>query len=582
MSNLSTAAQLPEQQEYSATGSERGWTLLLCIVCLAILFSALGAAGLFEPDEGRNAEKAREILLIGDWVTPLQNFIPTLDKPIAFYWLVALSFKLFGISEWSARLPSALSAVGCLFILYRFARAQFGVWVARWSSLVLVTSIEFFILARIVILDLTLTFFITLALCSFYTVTQTVASRARTSHCVAMYAAIAAGTLVKGPIALAIPAMVIFFFLSVTRKWSLLRTLHLPIGILVYFAIVTPWYLWVEARNPGYLRYFLWEEHVLRFVTPHFSRTKSWYYFFGVLAVGFLPWTLLLPVTIRSAWRTGLSETNIFLALWTVLPFVFFSVSNAKLPHYILPIFPALALLTGKAMTEMLTEEARRRWSWLYAPLGIILSLVLYLVCGIVWPHLLASQIRETVLQRSSTILIYGLICLLVLVVFIAAQLRDIWREQRAAYLSLSVGLALFLALAGQLVIAASARRSSRDLAGEAAQFINPGDRIVFYDTYLEGLSFYLGIGRPIWLVQSVEKGNVMGSFYVGEQRPVTSAAYGQILFTFEEFAQEWKRNTQDLRVFVKEKNLSRLGNDVGAPPRMLLRFKEYALVTNR
>jgi hypothetical protein len=186
------------------------------------------------------------------------------------------------------------------------------------------------------------------------------------------------------------------------------------------------------------------------------------------------------------------------------------------------------------------------------------------------------------VLQRSSAILIYGLSCLLVFVVFIAAQLRDIWRGQRAAYLSLSVGLALFLALVGQLVIAASARRSSRDLAGEVAQFINPGDRIVFYDTYLEGLPFYLGIDRPIWLVQSVEKGNVMGSFYVGEQRPVTSAAYGQILFTFDEFAQEWKRNTQDLRVFVKEKNLSRLGNDVGAPPRMLLRFKEYALVTNR
>src|SRR3954470_8429316 len=112
MNNPSTAAQLRRQQQHGAATAERAWTLLLCIVCVAMLFSALGSAGLFEPDEGRNAEKAREILLVGDWVTPLQNFIPTLDKPMFFYWLVALSFKIFGVSEWSARLPSALSALG--------------------------------------------------------------------------------------------------------------------------------------------------------------------------------------------------------------------------------------------------------------------------------------------------------------------------------------------------------------------------------------------------------------------------------------------------------------------------------------
>jgi 4-amino-4-deoxy-L-arabinose transferase-like glycosyltransferase len=427
-----------------------------------------------------------------------------------------------------------------------------------------------------------LTFFIAVALCSFYTITQAADSRARKLHSLLMYAAMGAGTLVKGPIALAIPAMVIFFYLMLTRKWSLLKALHLPLGVLVYFAIVTPWYLWVEARNPGYLRYFLWEEHVLRFVTPRFSRTESWYYFFAVLAVGFLPWTLSLPLTIRSAWQRRLNPANTFLTLWAVLPFVFFSVSNAKLPHYILPIFPALALLTGRAITETVADETRRRWSWLYAPLAIVVSLVLYLVCAILWPHLLAAQIRATVLQKSSAILIYGLSCLLVFGVFINAQLRDRWREQKAAYVSLSVGLALFLGLVGQLVIPASSRRSSKDLAEEAARFINPGDRIVLYDTYLEGLPFYLDIDRPIWLVQSVEKGNVMGSFYVGEQRPVTSAAYGQILFTFEEFAREWKSNTQPLRILIKIKNLQRLTNNVGSAPRLLMSFKDYALVTNR
>jgi 4-amino-4-deoxy-L-arabinose transferase-like glycosyltransferase len=117
---------------------------LVWLVCLTVLFANLGGAALFEPDEGRNAEKAREILLLNDWVTPHENFIPVLDKPIFFYWLVAFSYKFFGIVEWSARLPSALLALGCLLLVYRFVRQRWGAWEAMWSVLVLVTSVEFF------------------------------------------------------------------------------------------------------------------------------------------------------------------------------------------------------------------------------------------------------------------------------------------------------------------------------------------------------------------------------------------------------------------------------------------------------
>ena len=579
MNGFITASQIREAHG-CRNAADRLWTALLCTISLIILFSALGSAGLFEPDEGRNAEKAREILLTGDWVTPLQNFIPTLDKPIAFYWLVALSFKVFGVSEWSARLPSVLSAVGCLLLVYRFARTQYGIWAARWSSLVLLSSIEFFILARIVIFDMTLTFFITLALYSFHTATDEGRYRARTFHSLLMYMAMAAGTLVKGPIALAIPAMVICCYLALARKWTVLRRLHLPFGILLFFVIVAPWYLWVDARNPGYLRYFLWEEHVLRFLTPRFSRSQSWYYFFGVLAVGFLPWTFTLPLTIKAAWRRGLDQTNIFLLVWTVLPFAFFSLSNAKLPHYILPVFPALALLTGRAITERLVTEMDGKW--LYPLLSVLASLVLYLACGVLWPTLLATQIRETVLQKSFVIGLYSGACLIVIGALIACELRGIWRGPKPMYLSLSIGLALFFAIVGQLIVAASSRRSSKELSEEIARLVRPADRVVFYSTYLEGLPFYLQIDRPIWLVQSPEKSDVMGSFYIGEQRPATSSNYGPILFTFEQFAEEWKRNTQTFRVLLKQKYLARLSSDTGAAPKVLVTFKEYILVSNR
>ena len=140
----------------------------LRVVCLVILFANLGGAAFFDPDEGRNAEKAREILLLNDWVTPHENFLPTLDKPIAFYWPVALSFKLFGFSEWAARLPSALAALGCLLLVAQLARRHWGARTALWSCLVLATSVEFFFFARLVNLDMSLTFFITMALFSFY------------------------------------------------------------------------------------------------------------------------------------------------------------------------------------------------------------------------------------------------------------------------------------------------------------------------------------------------------------------------------------------------------------------------------
>src|SRR5213594_2288053 len=189
-----SSENLAKQTDTSGFG-ERGWAWFLCLVCLVVLFSNIGGGALFEPDEGRNAEKAREILLLDGWVTPYQNFLPTLDKPIPYYWLVAFSFKLFGLSEWSARLPSILAALGCVFLIYRFARRYWGLWEALWSCLVWVTSLEVFIFARLVIFDMSLTFFISWALFSFYEAVRTDISQSRWLHAFLIYAAMGVGTL---------------------------------------------------------------------------------------------------------------------------------------------------------------------------------------------------------------------------------------------------------------------------------------------------------------------------------------------------------------------------------------------------
>jgi 4-amino-4-deoxy-L-arabinose transferase-like glycosyltransferase len=560
---------------------ERSWFSLLCLVCLVVSFSSLGSAALFEPDEGRNAEKAREILLLNDWVTPHQNFFPTLDKPIAYYWLIASSFKLFGISEWSARLPSVLAALGCIFLVYRFARLQWGLWEALWSSLVLVTSVEFFVLSRIVILDMTLTFFITLALFSFYLAIQKDDPRSARLYCLLMYAAMGAGTLVKGPIALVVPGMVIFCYLLLTRKWFLLRKMNILLGPLIYLAVVAPWYLWAEARNPGYLRYFLWEEHFVRYLTPQFSRTESWYYFFMVAGVGFIPWTFVIPFTARNLWKQNLNAANLLLVLWIVLPFVFFSASKSKLPHYILPIYPALALLTGRSLAVDLDNLSARRQIF-YIPWIIILGFISYLILGAGWPDLLPRQLRAAAIQKFYAIGMYGMTMFLVFGVWLAGNLRTLWKDQAAGYICTAIGLALFWVATGQIMAATSFHRESKSLSAAAAPLIAPEDRIVFYNSYMEGVPFYLRNNRPLWLVQARTKEDVMGSSYVGEQRPAPAPGYGQVLFTFEEFADQWRKNELPLKIFVKEKSLAKLGSDVGNTPKILMKFDEYLLVTNR
>jgi 4-amino-4-deoxy-L-arabinose transferase-like glycosyltransferase len=162
--------------------------------------------------------------------------------------------------------------------------------------------------------------------------------------------------------------MVIFFYLLLTGRWFLLRRLNIPLGTVVYFVVVAPWYLSVELRNPGYLRYFLWEENFVRYLTPQFSKTKSWYYFFIVLGVGFLPWSLLFPLTVKNLWKWNFNDAHLFLVLWAVLPFLFFSASNSKLAHYILPIYPAVAILTGQALAARMRQSAVGRFWVLYIP----------------------------------------------------------------------------------------------------------------------------------------------------------------------------------------------------------------------
>ncbi|MBM2802855.1 MAG: 2 protein [Deltaproteobacteria bacterium] len=546
-----------------------------------MFFVNLGAAALFEPDEGRNAERAREILLLGNWAIPHENFLPALDKPIFFYWLIAISYKLFGISEWSARLPSALAAIGCLFVLYRFVRANWSHWESFASVLILGTSLQFFLFARIVIFDMTLTLFTSIALFEFYRVTVTENRNERLWRCLIMYAAMALATLVKGPIGIAIPGMVIFCYLLIARKWRLLSEIHLILGALVFCAVVVPVYLWAEFKNPGYLQYFLWEENLLRFFTPHFQRGQPWYYFFLVIALGFLPWSVLIPSIVTARWKKQIADIDLFLILWIVLPVIFFSLSNSKLPHYVLPIFPPLAILTARRIRDLVQDAGDgSRWP-LSLPLLVNFGVIFYLIVGSFWSRVLPRELRAVIGPIDSVVWLAGVLIAIVSAIFIIGRARGKWRQPGFVFGCYGAATLLYLLLMVQLSIQSSYRRSAKPAAEHFVKFISPTDRLVHYDSYFTGMPFYLRTVQPIWIVWSGTKTIIMDNIYVAQKQPPPVAGYGKVLFTFSEFAQAAQQTKQPLRIIVKTKNLNRLWED-GIATKTLTEFGEYALVTTR
>jgi 4-amino-4-deoxy-L-arabinose transferase-like glycosyltransferase len=396
-----------------------------------------------------------------------------------------------------------------------------------------------------------------------------------------MYLALAAGTLAKGLIGLILPGMVFFFYLLFAKKWSALKKMYLFPGVLIYISLVVPWYLWIEQRNPGYLQYYFWDEHFTRYLTEEFDRSKAWYYFLLVLGVGFLPWSFILPLSIKNLIK-DFDDKYLFLTLWVCLPLLFFSFSKSQLPQYILPVFPALALITGRAVGESVERATVQRLRWLYPLFFVFGILACYFTAGTISAQLLPEQIRASVGQNSWFILSCTVLLLIPCVALPFANMKGYWKSQPAVYLCSCAVCAIFFVLMGQLMTGAAPHRSSKRLAQSSASYITPASRVVFYETYLTGLIYYLSLPQPIWLVAREGKKNLLGSPYVSRYFPAPPAGYGKVFLDFDEFGKAWKESEVPVMVFLKAKNLSRFEGQLGMTVKELVRVNEYILVARR
>ncbi len=352
----------------------------------------MGTLGLTDRDEGSNAEAAREMLETGDWISPTLNYEPRYAKPAFTYWLISGSYMLWGINEFAARFPSAVSGLCLIFFQYLFARKWCGGRVAFLSSIMLLLNMEFLGINRMVLTDPELVVFTTLSGYAFWQGMQDSRGTAQWFF-LAFYLGMGFAMLVKGPVGIIIPLMGAIPYLTLTRQWKIFWGKGMPIlGVALVVLVAAPWYVamfqihgeayWsaAQANTTG------------RFMSPMEGHGGTLLFYIPILLVGFFPWSAFLPAMVFSTiqpWKTywrGQSFTSrhedleFFLSLWVLGLLLFFTLSATRLPHYIYPLFPAASLLVARWWERFLAGEPLKgfRWSFgLLLGIGYILGIAI-------------------------------------------------------------------------------------------------------------------------------------------------------------------------------------------------------------
>jgi 4-amino-4-deoxy-L-arabinose transferase-like glycosyltransferase len=341
-------------------------TVLLLLIALAVIwFVPLGWRHLLPSDEGRYAEMAREMFATNDWITPRYNGYKYFEKPPLQTWANALTFAWFGLGEWQARLYTALTGfAGVLLVGYTGARV-FNTATGLFAALVLACSPYWNLMGHFDTLDMGLSFWMQLSLCALLLAQRpNLRSGEVRGWMWVCWAAMALAVLSKGLVGLILPGAALVLYTLIARDWALWKRLYLVSGLIVFFAVVTPWFLLVQERNPEFFNFFFIVQQFRRYLTPEQNRPGAIYYFVPVLIVGFLPWLSVSVQSIHRALRTPRQANGfapvVLLLVWSAFIFLFFSASHSKLLSYTLPIAPSLALLIGMYLPLVTKEQFRR------------------------------------------------------------------------------------------------------------------------------------------------------------------------------------------------------------------------------
>ena len=372
------SSPLPE----SPSGAGRRDLLWMALLAALVFLPGLGSRDLWNPDEARYVEVAREMRLFGDYAVPRLNGEVYTQKPPLLFWLIGLSALLFGgFNETAVRLPIALSAIGAVLLVFRLGERWVGRRAGWIAAAAFATCVKVLWQGRFGQIDMLLTFLVTLGVW-FWTRGFT---EDRPNLYPLFFFCAGLATLAKGPVGLLPPLLSILAFLAVTRNWQEMKRLKVGWGLLLWAAVMLCWL--VPAGLSGgreYLEPILIKQNVTRYADPwhHF---QPWYYYLTIIPVEFFPWSFLLPLSVTVGWkRLGGRERQgfLFALCWMVVTVLFFSISPAKRTVYILTMYPAMALMVGAALDRLAADWPRER-RWLLWPLGLAAGLLVLVIAAL-------------------------------------------------------------------------------------------------------------------------------------------------------------------------------------------------------
>ncbi len=438
-----------------------------------------------EPDEGRYAEIAREMLVSHDWVTPRLDGFLFFDKPPLHYWASATAYLAFGVHPWSARLWCALTGLLAMLAVGWAGKRLFGHEVGGYAMAILGSSLVFAMAAHLDTLDVSVSAFLALGM-AFFLVAQFDPSAAphRVWLNVLMWTSLALAILSKGLIGVVLPGLALVVFVLWQRDIRMIWRTSPWLGLLVIAVIAAPWFVMICRVHPAFFDYFFIREHFTRFLTSDDGRSKPIGFFIPVVVLGLFPWTLLLPWR-RADWKLldSRDPARRFLLVWVGVTFLFFSASHSKLTFYVLPLFPAAALLLAWLLARMSVETLVLRLWWLATFAGVAAAII---VISMLTVRSIDEEAIRSVLGGGAEAL-----ALVALAAMVGSWAAPRGRRPLAIHL-----LALSSLLAWQLVLVASQPyvelKSAAPVATVVRAAMGPHTEIFVVQAYQGGLPFYI------------------------------------------------------------------------------------------
>jgi len=475
-----------------------GHLAIIFLVSLPLLFLQLGSYALFDPDEGRYAEIPRELLARADWVTPTLNFVTYFEKPPLLYWLSAISFWIFGLNEWAARLTPALSAFLGLYVAYALGRRMWGARGGILSALILATSLLWTIIGHEAVID-TLLSTLVFSTLAFWWLAHTQAETSNERpwekyfYDFGFWISLALAFLAKGPVIVILAGGSIFFYLLICKQWRALKGMGWWWGIPLCALIAAPWFILVAMRNPSYNHFFWYGQNFARFlgIGKNREHVKGFFYFIEYLPLVFFPWSCFVASAVFG-WKklpiwpadTLRHRSVIFLLSCFVFITLFFSASTSKLITYILPAIPFAAVLMAGYLDTLIrrgnTKLFPRAGVWI---LGILIAIVIIAGTTIGAKELVKRE------ALSGYLVIAPCIALLIWLAGLiwAARLKSVWKT---ALVTIG-GFTLLWIGAFQIVIAITPNHTQKVLLQYIEPGLKQGGEIVLYNDLTQSVSFY-------------------------------------------------------------------------------------------